>query len=325
MRIIDAGFEYFGLHDLGNDPVERAYKIIATAGRTCYKSEGGKDTDEEFVARIIKRGHEAVLEHGNIILRCDSDTVRWFTNMCAWAEHRLHRTYYLRSSFEVVSGNIRAWRDFFKAVNKLRPSDLAHFYPLMAKYGILFDDLWADIKPGIQPSTNVGKWREVTVDELRPEEALAHRCETVRFIVDRGVSHEIVRHRPASYCQESTRYCNYAKDRFGSEITVVRPYPFVEETPSFHAWKRACETCEREYFNLLEIGELPEMARDVLPNSTKTEVVMTATVGEWRHFFNLRALGTTGRPHPQMREVALPLLRVMAGYLPPLFGDLLEG
>lgn len=325
MRIIDAGFEYFGLHDLGNDPVERAYKIIATAGRTCYKSEGGKDTDEEFVARIIKRGHEAVLEHGNIILRCDSDTVRWFTNMCAWAEHRLHRTYYLRSSFEVVSGNIRAWRDFFKAVNELRPSDLAHFYPLMSKYGILFDDLWADIKPGIQPSTNVGKWREITVDKLRPEEALAHRCETVRFIVDRGVSHEIVRHRPASYCQESTRYCNYAKDRFGSEITVIRPYPFVEDTPSFRAWKRACEACEREYFNLLEIGELPEMARDVLPTSTKTEVVMTATVGEWRHFFNLRARGATGRPHPQMREVALPLLRVMAGYLPPLFGDLLEG
>ena len=322
MRIIDAGFEYFGLFDLGDDPVKKVYKIIAMAGRTCYKSEGGKDTDEEFVARIIKRGHEAVLEHGNIILRCDSDTVRWFTNMRAWAEHRLHRTYYLRSSFEAVSGNIRAWRDFFKAVNELRPSDPAHFYPLMHKYDVLFDDLWKDIRPGIAPSTNVGKWREITADELKDGEALVHRCETVRFIVDRGVSHEIVRHRPASYCQESTRYCNYSKDRFGCEITFIKPYTFYEDTASYRAWKRACKVCEDEYFNLLEIGELPQMARDVLPTSTKTEVVMTANIREWRHFFKLRALGTTGAPHPQMREVALPLLRVMAGYLPPLFGDL---
>lgn len=324
MKIIDAGFEYFGLLDLGNDSVERIYKIIAMAGRTCYKSEGGKGTDRDFVARIIKHGHEAVLEHGNIILRCDRDTVQWFATMCALAEKRFNRPYYLRFSFEVVSANVRAWRDFFKAVKEIRPSDLVHFYPLLTKYRGLLDDLIPD-NPFCVPSINVGKWQEITADELDKADAINHRCETVRFIVDRGISHEIVRHRPASFCQESTRYCNYSQDRFGSEITFIRPYPFAEDTPSYHAWKRTCETCEREYFNLLEIGELPEMARDVLPNSTKTEVVMTATVGEWRHFFNLRALGTTGRPHPQMREVALPLLRVMAGYLPPLFGDLLEG
>lgn len=157
------------------------------------------------------------------------------------------------------------------------------------------------------------------------EAMLEHASLTVRFIVDRGVSHELVRHRLASFAQESTRYCNYAKDQFGSEITVIEPCFWREGSPSYDVWKKACEACEKAYFDLLEIGDMPQMARDVLPTSTKTEVVMTANIREWRHFFKLRALGTTGAPHPQMREVALPLLRVMAGYLPPLFGDLLEG
>lgn len=154
------------------------------------------------------------------------------------------------------------------------------------------------------------------------EAMLEHASLTVKFIVDRGVSHEIVRHRLASFAQESTRYCNYSQDRFNREITVIKPYPFNEDSRSYAVWKCACEACETAYFKLLDIGELPEMARDVLPTSTKTEVVMTANIREWRHFFRLRAMGATGNPHPQMREVALPLLRIMAGFLPPLFGDL---
>lgn len=159
---------------------------------------------------------------------------------------------------------------------------------------------------------------------LRGHEAmLEHASLTVKFIVDRGVSHEIVRHRLASFAQESTRYCNYTKDQFGSEITVIKPCFFREGSPSYKAWKRACEACEMAYFELLDIGDMPQMARDVLPTSTKTEVVMTANIREWRHFFKLRALGTTGAPHPQMREVALPLLQTMGKFLPSLFGDLL--
>lgn len=156
------------------------------------------------------------------------------------------------------------------------------------------------------------------------EAMLEHASLTVRFIVDRGVSHELVRHRLASFAQESTRYCNYSKDQFGSEITVIEPCFYREGSPSYDVWKKSCETCEKAYFDLLEIGDMPQMARDVLPTSTKTEVVMTANIREWRHFFKLRALGTTGAPHPQMREVALPLLHMMAEFLPPLFGDLLE-
>lgn len=156
------------------------------------------------------------------------------------------------------------------------------------------------------------------------EAMLEHASMTVKFIVDRGVSHELVRHRIASFAQESTRYCNYAQERFNSEITVIQPCSFREDSPSYEVWKRACETCEKAYFDLLEIGELPEMARNVLPTSVKTEVVMTANIREWRHFFKLRAIGTTGKPHPQIQEVALNLLHVMVCFLPALFDDLLE-
>lgn len=156
------------------------------------------------------------------------------------------------------------------------------------------------------------------------EAILEHASLTVRFVVDRGVSHELVRHRLASFAQESTRYCNYANDRFGREVTVIEPCFWHEGSHSYDIWKKSCEACEKAYFDLLNIGDMPQMARDVLPTSTKTEVVMTANIREWRHFFRQRALGITGEPNPQMREVALPLLRLMAGYLPSLFGDLVE-
>lgn len=151
------------------------------------------------------------------------------------------------------------------------------------------------------------------------EAVLEHYDITVKFICDRGVSHELVRHRLASYCQESTRYCNYSKDGFGGEITVIRPAFLVEGTKAFAYWRGACETAERSYFSLLEWGCSPQEARSVLPNSLKTEVVMTANLREWRHFFKLR---TAPAAHPQMREVAIPLLHQMQELVPVVFDDL---
>lgn len=136
------------------------------------------------------------------------------------------------------------------------------------------------------------------------EAMIEHVHMSVRFTVDRGVSHEIVRHRIASYAQESTRYCSYDKEKFGSEITVVRPQAFEPGTEAFDVWKAACQEGERAYFHLLSLGVAPEYARDVLPTSLKTEIVVTMNLREWRHFFKLRAVGTTGKPHPQMRQVA---------------------
>ena len=150
---------------------------------------------------------------------------------------------------------------------------------------------------------------------------IEHAHVSVKFICDRGVSHEIVRHRLASYAQESTRYCDYSSGKHGNEITVIEPFFFKEGTPEYAAWRTACETSEKMYLDLLSMGRSPQEARSVLPNSLKTEIVVTMNLREWIHFFNLRAIGTTGAPHPQMVESALPVLEAFAEALPEIFGE----
>ncbi len=150
------------------------------------------------------------------------------------------------------------------------------------------------------------------------EAMLEHSSMTVRFIVDRGVSHEIVRHRIASYAQESTRYCNYSKDKFGNEITVIKPCDIRNDT-EYVRWRTSCEEAERAYFSLLDYGATPQIARSVLPNSLKTELIMTANYREWRNFFRLR---TTVAAHPQMRDVAVPLLNELKERIPVVFDDI---
>lgn len=154
------------------------------------------------------------------------------------------------------------------------------------------------------------------------ESVLEHASATVRFICDRGVSHEIVRHRLASYSQESTRYCNYSNDKFDGEITVIEPCYLVNDTTGYAVWKRAMEDAELAYFGLLDWGCSPQEARSVLPNSLKTEVVMTANMREWRHFFKMRC---SPAAHPQMQEVAVPLYRQFNEQLPVLFNDIGKG
>lgn len=151
------------------------------------------------------------------------------------------------------------------------------------------------------------------------EAVLEHASITVKFVVDRGVSHEIVRHRLASYCQESTRYCNYSKEDFGSEITFIIPHYLDYGTEGFKIWKQAMRECENAYFKLLDYGLSPQEARAVLPNSLKTELVMTANLREWRTFFKLR---TANAAHPQMREVTRPLLDELKQLIPIVFDDI---
>lgn len=153
------------------------------------------------------------------------------------------------------------------------------------------------------------------------EAMLEHFSFSVKFIVDRGVSHELVRHRVASFAQESTRYCNYGHE---GEITVIEPcfWNWSKDGIKYNEWLSACEMAESYYLSLLEMGATPQEARAVLPNSLKTEVVMTANLREWRHFFSLRACGSTGKPHPQMLEVAVPLLKEVKSLIPVVFDDL---
>lgn len=152
------------------------------------------------------------------------------------------------------------------------------------------------------------------------EAVLEHYSFTVKFIVDRGVSHEIVRHRLASYCQESTRYCNYSKDKFGTEITVIKPCFLDKEDKKYSTWINSMKNAEQSYFKAINEGATPQEARSVLPNSLKTEVVMTANLREWRHFLKLR---TSQYAHPQIREVAIPLLKELQLKIPILFDDII--
>lgn len=151
------------------------------------------------------------------------------------------------------------------------------------------------------------------------ESVLEHSSISVRIICDRGVTHEIVRHRLASYSQESTRYCNYSSDKFGNEITVIKPCFWQEDDKAYTIWKENMKFIEKSYIELLEMGAKPEQARSILPNSLKTELVVTMNIREWRHFFKLR---TAKRAHPQMREIADILLKEFKKKVPVVFDDI---
>ena len=155
------------------------------------------------------------------------------------------------------------------------------------------------------------------------EAMLEHASITVKFVTDRGISHEIVRHRIASFAQESTRYCNYSKDKFGKELTFIIPDFLTYGSEGFKIWKEQMKQVEKTYFALLEAGHTAQEARSVLPNSLKTELVMTANLREWRNFFKLRAANSTGAAHPQMLEITRPLLDDLKDMIPVVFDDII--
>lgn len=154
--------------------------------------------------------------------------------------------------------------------------------------------------------------------ENNHESVLEHEKITVRIICDRGVSHEIVRHRIGSYSQESTRYCNYSLVNFNKEITVITPTFFIN-TEKLNVWRDAMKKAEEYYFKLLEMGASPQEARSVLPTSLKTEVIVTYNLREWRHFLKLR---TAPHAHPQIQEIAFAILKEFKSIVPIIFDDI---
>ncbi|HIX77581.1 MAG TPA: FAD-dependent thymidylate synthase [Candidatus Fusicatenibacter merdavium] len=151
------------------------------------------------------------------------------------------------------------------------------------------------------------------------ESVIEHEKISVKMVCDRGVTHEIVRHRVASYSQESTRYCNYQKDKFGNELTFIKPVFWSEDSEEYAVWKNMMQQCEDQYMKLIDLGASPQEARSILPNSLKTEIVVTMNLREWRHFFRLR---TAGAAHPQMREIACMVLEEFRRQIPVVFDEL---
>lgn len=165
---------------------------------------------------------------------------------------------------------------------------------------------------------------------------LEHSSLSVLFTVDRGYSHELVRHRMASFAQESTRFVNYSNGKFGGECQFITPkdaLSYDKKAQNLSAevidqilteWQCAMEDAEKHYMKMISLGASPQIARSVLPNSTKADITITANYREWRHIFALRAVGTTGAPHPQMQEIMIPLLKEVAEKIPVVFDDLAE-
>ena len=320
MKMIDASVELVG----GNVGLFNRPKHIELFGRVCYKSESKitEDSAEKFIANIIQRGHEAVLEHARITLDLSQ---HWNTYRLIGAIAQSMRTNgmcdylaFTRGKVNhIVSGNIRAWRNLckytrdygqtFPDVMTRMFAENAPFFPEFFDPETYIYDTLTDINPSKEIST-------FSDPELRK----VHSWYTLRFICDRGISHEIVRHRPASYCQESTRYCNYSKADFGGEITVIRPYYLHDGDSDYRAWKLSCEAAETAYFDMLNADRTAQEARCVLPNSLKTELVMTATADEWLHFLKLR---TAEAAHPQMREVATRAKEILVGQDAEVFSD----
>lgn len=313
MKLIKPSFEIW------NQPtgLEGVYKQIEKVGRVCYKSEDKitEDSAKPFVDRMIKSGHGAMLEHGTVYLHIKGID-------------RTDITKYLYNKYsKVVEGS------------------LDHFY-VTTNYRVLIENGWLDDLQYI----------------CEPTEYHERRV-TVHFVCDRGVSHEFVRHRVFSFAQESTRYCNYSKDKFGNEITFIIPcWLDIPEGKAYwhdginyrvgvteenifgesvnpkawfnkesncvevHDYIQALDNAEKAYLRLMSAWEnrvtdrryvtgfkgnpwTPQQARAVLPNALKTELVMTGFVSDWNHFFDLRARGTTGAPHPQAKELAEPLMK----------------
>jgi len=151
------------------------------------------------------------------------------------------------------------------------------------------------------------------------ESVIEHATISFKIICDRGITHELVRHRLASYSQESTRFCDYSAGKFGGELTFIKPCFWQETDENFKLWKNAMELVEKTYLALRAGGARPEEARSILPNSLKTEIFVTMNLREWRHFLKLR---TVKAAHPQMREVALKIYKILVEKLPAIFDDI---
>ena len=299
---------------------------VERCGRVCYKSEDKitNDSAEKFIAGIIQRGHEAVLEHARITLdlskKADIQMMLFITlRTMQGLGMKDYLTITSTGDHYIVSGNVRAWRNLSAFVD--RPEN-PNLHPLRE---MLLRMVWAE-NPVFFPEYMKPEYEDLPdmLLDVNPDDypfdsniRLYHSWYTLRFICDRGVTHEIVRHRPASYCQESQRYNNYSNGKFNSEITVIKPCFLTEGTETYTIWKDACQAAESAYMAMLEKGCTPQEARDVLPNSTKTEIVMTATADEWIHFLELR---TSEAAHPQMREVAKVAQKILAEQDEELFG-----
>lgn len=289
--------------------VNNPQKHIELIARTCYKSENNitDDSHKTMCKNLYKNKHWAMLEHFIFIYKINkvTDFKSSFIDILNSEKYiDITEQFINNERRTIISFNTRSLLDL---LNKYKDHDYILHDLIMLIEKIVYDydcdEIFGNRFKKVDHECFT-KINIVNISMLTPTEQFIHGWHSIKFICDRGVSHEIVRHRDASFAQESTRYCNYSKDKYKNEITVIEPY-FFNNSSQYDDWKNACEKSEWYYIKLLNDGCTPQEARTVLPNSLKTELIMTAKLYEWNHFFELRA----DKPaHPQMRELAVPLL-----------------
>lgn len=284
------------------------FKKIEMAGRTCYKSEKNI-TDEsavKFYSNLVEHNHTAMLEHTHFLFEVTDEKLYYKCCSCKYLNctdipvTTLHSDYEVTSYRQLVSGNLRA-------INECGIIELLETLLKYNKRLVYSTEFLKHIENRSQydvPNYS-DKIRLVDLSDyenLTQKELLNHKYVTMRFTCDRGVTHEIVRHRPFSFAQESTRYVNYAKN----EMQFIKPADFDNwETDKQEYFMIALSNAENVYNKMIsEYNAPPQEARALLPNAIKTEIVVTGNYAEWEHFFNLRYHGTTGKPHPDIKLIA---------------------
>lgn len=307
MRIIEPSFAI--LDELDRQPLPVR---IEFCGRICYKSENRIDGDSAipFVRKMAENGHNSVLEMGVVTL----------VVTCATPDP-IQALFFLQPKFLqidrltdrqlLITGSIRAYREMVL----FHPEDtisraIVHY--LTQQHPYFFESL----PMGVQPEgVTLRTMDHQEVEQQTPALCAKHRHLAVKFIVNRAVTHELVRHRPCAFLQESQRYCRYSADKFGNEVTFIKPVFFTDQSEEFEVWKEAMAAMEARYFRLLHTSS-PQAARTVLPNSCKTEIIVFANLLEWRHILSLR---TSSAAEPSMREVMIPLAALLTERYPSIF------
>jgi thymidylate synthase (FAD) len=313
MRVIAPYFEI--LDDL--DQQSLAVRIEA-CGRICYKSEDkiSPESAEPFIRNIIKHGHNSVTEMAVLTLRIQYDTESFASQLFHLVPKFLHIDKVEKKEL-FVTGSVRAFRELYQSNPSVKMVKAIAAY-LAQCHPLFYEDLLPARGLIKQEGVIVEKVRLGTVDGFPADLLAKHRHVAVLFVVNRAVTHEIVRHRPVSYLQESQRYCRYSQDKFGNEVTFIKPMFFKKGSNEYRLWEQAMEETERIYLKLLETST-PQAARTVLPNSCKTELIAFANLLEWLHIFKLR---TSKGAEPSMREVMIPLLHKFQEKYPTIFGGI---
>lgn len=306
------------------------YQFIERAGRVCYKSEDKitENSAKKFVSGLASNEHYAPLEHEYIYFYFSdyNDVINFISGFLVPDSNSYGLIKYLNVSERYISGSVRAWIEFFDNYFKISKEYVVSkgiykkmFTLLSVNYHDIFNEIvdWGND----EESETIGEIKLVSrqefLDANEPDyvyyNLLPH---TIKFVADKGFLAEITRHRVASFSAESSRFCNYSQGKFNEEITVIEPCYWDKDNNkkdevSYRIWEHVCQEAEDAYISMAKNNIPPEQARALLPQSLKTEVIVTATEKEWQHIINLRYYGTTGRPHPQMLEVmdmAYPIL-----------------